>query len=651
MECNEKTILFLCKCATNISNHVDFLQIKKALSKGQGIDAFVTCNLLCSPREKELFLQALHTYKPIKSIIIAGCSPKQHEKTFQGLAESAGINMSRVQFANIREHCAYVTKDKGEATEKAIHIIKAAIRRSFKAENLKKSFMKAYTNVVIIGGGIAGIEAALLLSRAGRKVYIIEKNISLGGAVIQTEEVAPHMECAPCLLAPVLTRVREDKNIEVITRASVEDILGFFGNFKVVVKKRARYVKDTCIGCEECFKVCPESVIHDFFIGLGKRKAIYTLFTGSVPQAAAIDPDHCRHFINNSCNACAEVCPFSSIDFDQEDETITITAGSIIVATGFSTPGRKELMNLGYEMLKDVYTTPEFERLASSNGPTGGVIMTKNGKPPERVAVVHCAGSMNEQGIAYCSGICCLNACKTGELLRKNNPGVIIYNIHKDLVFLGQEEYAFYLKQKKKGTEFVYCPDLSTIRITLEEEKNNMIVSCEGTILYDIDMVVLSTGLKPATGTKELAELLNCDLQEDHYFKPDHGLLCRTRTSINGIYMAGCALKPSNVPDSINQARAAAGDIVSRLIPGKEIELEILTASIDPEKCAGCKLCLGVCPYKAITFDREKQVCIINEALCRGCGTCAASCASGAIKAKHFTDEQLFAEIGGMLES
>jgi heterodisulfide reductase subunit A2 len=650
MASNGKTLLFLCKCASNISNQVDFIQVKKSLAQGSGIDVVITCHLLCSPREKELFVKALKRYKPVKSIIIAGCSPKQHEKTFQELAESAGVNMSRVQFANIREHCAYVTKDKGEATEKAQQIIKAAVRRSFKAEDLKKSSMKANTDVVVIGGGIAGIEAALTLSKAGRKVFIIEKDISLGGAVIKSEEIAPPMECAPCLLAPVLSDVRDDKNIEVIAHAEVTDILGFFGNFQVKVKKRARYVKDNCIGCEECFEVCPEEVVHDFHLGLGKRKAIYTLFAGAVPQAAAIDPGHCRHFTDDSCHACEEICPFHSIDFNQEDENITIQAGAVVIATGFSSPGREELAGLGFEMLDDVYTTPEFERLASSNGPTGGVITTRNGKTPERIAVIHCAGSLNDKCISYCSGICCLNACKAGELVRTANPQAIIYHIHKDLVFQGPEEYAFYMDQKKKGTEFVFCPDLSSVRITMAEEKGNMIVSCEGFILYDVDMVILSTGLRPADNTRVLGEIVNCDLTSGHYFQPDHGLLNRTQTAIAGIYIAGCAVKPANVADSINLARAAAGDIMSRLIPGEDIELEVMTSYINPDICAGCRLCIGVCPFKAITFDAEKQVSVVNEALCRGCGTCAAACASRAITAKHFTDEQILAEIGGLLE-
>jgi heterodisulfide reductase subunit A len=645
------TLLFLCKCSENISKHIDFSQIKKWLKKGDKVDACITCNLLCSPKEKELFVKALKHYEPVKSVIIAGCSPKQHEKTFQALAEQAGVNMSRVQCANIREHCAYVTKDPGEATEKAQFIINAAINRSLKAEDLVKSSMKVHTDVVIIGGGIAGIEAALTLSKAGRKVSIIEKNISLGGAVIQTEEVAPHMECAPCLLAPVLSHVKDDENINVISNAEVEDILGFFGNFKVKVKKRARYVKDNCIGCEECFEVCPVEVSHDFHHHLGTRKAVYTLFAGSVPQAAAIDREYCLHFKDGSCSACVEVCPFQSIDFEAEDEALTLTAGAVIVATGFSGPGSESLNQYNYGTDDHVYTLGEFERLASSNGPTEGSIVLRNGNEPHRVVVVHCAGSMNGEGIPYCSGLCCTQACKVSALLRHARPETIIYNIHKDLVFPDPGTYRFYQQQKEAGTEFVYCADLSSIKVTPVEEKGNVIVQCQGLILHDIDMVILATGMKPAPETGKLSEMVHCPVTKEGYLQPDHGLLHATGTAIDGVYRVGCAVKPLNVPDSVATARAAAGDILSKLIPGKEIELEVMTSYIDPEKCGGCKLCISVCPFKAIVFDDEKKISIVNEAICRGCGTCAAACASGAARAKHFTDEQIFAEIEGILDA
>ncbi|HEB33339.1 MAG TPA: CoB--CoM heterodisulfide reductase iron-sulfur subunit A family protein [Spirochaetes bacterium] len=644
----EQIVLFLCKCGSNISNFIDFDNLKQWVKEKRNVNALAIGNLLCSPKGKKYFCDTIQN-KNIKSVVVAACSPKMHEKTFQDLAEEMGINMGKVAMANIREHCAWVTSDKNEATDKTKVLINAAIKRSLRSENLVKQTMEVNSDLLIIGGGIAGIQAALTMAKAGRKVYIVEKNISLGGSVIKTEEIAPNMECSPCLLAPVLSDVRDDPGIEVITNADVTDVLGFFGNFTVKVKKRARYVEENCIGCEECFSVCPVSVKSDFHHGLGERKAIHTLFPGSVPAAAVIDREHCRHFIDGSCEACVKICPFDSINFEQEDEEMSIQAGSIVVAAGFTDGDVSGIGDLGYAPNRDVYTTSEFERLASSNGPTGGDIQLKSGSRPSSVAVVHCAGSRRSDAIPYCSGICCTNALKVGELVRKSNPEAEVYNIHNDLVFSSPKDFQFYKKQTGEGTRFVRCPDLSTVKISSKKAGDAIVIKGDGFSQLKVDMVVLSTGLKPARDAGKLSELLNIDLDENGFFKVDHEILHTTGTVMDGIYIAGCSAMPANVANSVTQARAVAGDVLSKLIPGREIELEIMTSTIDEDKCAGCKLCIVTCPFKAITFDPEKQICVITEAICRGCGTCTATCPSGACEARHFTDKEIYAEIGGML--
>jgi heterodisulfide reductase subunit A len=644
----EQIVLFLCKCGSNISNFIDFENLKDWVKKQKNVNTLAIGNLLCSPKGKKYFTDTIQD-KNIKSIVVAACSPKLHEKTFQGLAEELGINIGKVAMANIREHCAWVTPDKNEATVKAKLLINAALKRSLLSEDLLKKTMEVNSDLLIIGGGVAGIQTALTMSKAGRKVYIIEKNISLGGSVIKTEEVAPNMECSPCLLAPLLSDVRDDPGIEVITNADVTDILGFFGNFTVKVKKRARYVEESCIGCGECFSLCPVSVKSDFHRELGERKAVYTLFPGSVPAAAAIDSENCKHIIDGSCDECAKSCPFGSINFEQSDEDLSIQAGSIVVATGYSDGDASNLVDLGYGEYSDVYTTSEFERLASSNGPTGGNIQLKNGEKPNSVAVIHCAGSMRGDAIPYCSGICCTNAVKIGELVRKVNPKAEVYNIHNDLVFSKPKDYQFLKKQIAEGTRFIRCPDLTSIKIAGHEEGGAIKIKGEGFSPVKVDMVVLSTGLKPAEDTEKLSELLNVDLDENGFFKVDHEILHTTGTMIDGIYIAGCSAIPVGVADSITQARAVAGDVLSRLVPGREIELEIMTSSIDEDICAGCKLCISTCPYKAITFDSEKRVSVVTESICRGCGTCTAACPSGASKSKHFSDEEIYAEIGGVL--
>ncbi len=643
-----RTLLFLCRCGNNISNFLDLDGIAQWARDNPGMGMVESHNLLCSPDGKKFFSEAITRFGPGR-IVVAACSPKMHERTFQGLAEEAGINMANVQMANLREHCAWVTKDKEKATRKAKTLIRAAVERTRFAEDLQHRDMEVAPDILIIGGGIAGIEAALTAAVAGRKVTIVDREISLGGSVIKTEEVAPNMECAPCLLAPRLAAIRDNKNITVITNAEITRVIGFYGNFTVSVRKKARFVEDNCIGCEACFEACPVEVPSAFHLGMGKRKAIHTLFAGSVPAAAVIDAKNCRHFTSGACDACKAACSFNSINFDQRDQDLEIKAGAIVVATGFQSVEPPALKALGYGSIENVLTAEEFERLASSNGPTGGKVQLKNGADPKSIAVIHCAGSLSRKGIPYCSGTCCMVAAKVGELARKKIPGISVCNIHGDLVFSGPEQQRFFHRQVEEGTCFTRCDDLSSLEIHSGPGGTSVVGKGLAPVLAD--MVVLATGMRPAAGTAQMAQLLDLDLAESGYPKPDHTFLHATGASLDGIYVAGCAAGPCDVPTAVTRGQACVGDALSKLVPGRRIALEVMTAEIDAERCGGCKLCISVCPYKAISYNEAKNISEVNEAVCRGCGTCAAACPSGASKAKHFTGRQICAEIGGLIHA
>ncbi len=643
-----KNILFLCKCSSHVSNTVDFDEIKRWARKHEDIDIAAESNLLCSPAGQKFFTKIIAD-REINNIIVAACSPKLHGRTFQLLAEEKNINMSRVRMANIREQCAWVTTNKREATDKAKSLINATVRRQKYSEDLYKKTMKVNSDVMVIGGGIAGMEVARTMSRGGRKVYLVEREISIGGSVMKTEELAPDMECSPCLIAPILSEIRDDVNIDVIALGEIEQVLGFFGNFTARIRKKPRYVNSTCIACEECFKVCPVSTKNRFHHGLGKRKAIYQLFPGQVPASVVIDSSICLFFKDGSCKKCVSACPFSSIDFEEKEEILTVNVGSIVVATGYSNGSLDEYPRLSYGKLDNVLTSYEFESLASSNGPTGGSIKMKDGRDPETIAVIHCAGSLNEKGIPYCSGICCTHAVKAGEIIKKQNPAAKVYNIHNDLVFTSPRDFNFYRKQIDNGTQFIRCPDLQSLAVSRADDSGKLRVNGNGIYPVDADMVILVTGLRPHESMNRLSDILAADLDSYGYLEPDHPILHTTGSEHDGIYSAGCASRPANVADSCTEARAVSGDILSKLIPGREIDLEIYTAFVDEEKCAGCKLCISVCPYRAINFQKEKRTSGVNEAICRGCGTCSATCPSGAIEARDFTDQQINAEIEGLL--
>ncbi len=638
--------VFLCQCGTNIAGFVDLDAIRAELEKHPDVGFVSMHNLMCSPEGRKFVEETIAKHHP-DHVLVAACSPKVHEQTFRDAAVRAGLNMGMVQMVNLREQCAWVTPDKAQATRKALTLIRAAMARISHHEELLIRELECRSEVVVIGGGLAGIEAALMAANAGRKVVLIEREVSLGGQVIQTEEVAPNMECAPCLLAPRLSAVRDHPNIQVVANAEVTDILGFFGNFQVKVRARARYVTQACIGCEACFEACPTTVTSRFHLGLGQRKAIYTLFPGSVPAAAVIDHDACRHFTHDSCNACVPACPFSAIDFNDQDRDLEFSAGAVILATGHGNVDPTGIERLGYGRIEDVYTLAEFERLASSNGPCGGQIHLRNGKQPQSMAVLHCVGSMADEGVPYCSGVCCMMAGKVGHLARAKVPNVTVYNLHDKLVFDGPAGAAFHRHQVETGTKFIRVKDLTSVHLT--QGPQGIHISAQGMADLDVDMVVLVTGLTPPPGLDRLAEQLHADRDAFGFLKPDHPVLHATGTTLDGIYAVGGCVEPCDAGPAVTMAQAAVGDALSKLVPGRRIQLEAMTSTIKSELCAGCRMCVAVCPYKAISYDAQEHVCSVNDALCRGCGTCAATCPSGACTAKHFTNTQIHAEIGGVV--
>ena len=642
----KKTGLFLCRCGTNVADFINLDKVEEWAKHKDEISFIETHNLLCSPDGKQFVEDIVKKNSP-DNIVVAACSPKMHQKTFEEAAGNAGLNMAMVLMANIREQCAWVTKGIEAATEKSKVLIQAALKRSELSEELFKQSIECSTDVVVIGGGIAGIEAALMIADAGRKVTIIEKEISLGGKVIKTEEIGPSMECAPCVLAPRLSEITENENIQVIANAEVQEVLGFFGNFTVRAKQKKRYVDDSCIGCEACFDVCPVSVKNDFHLGLGDRKAVYTLFPGSVPAEAIIDEEACLYLKDKSCDACIEACPFDSIDFSDQDKNLEFSAGAVVLATGFDNADISGLDNLGYSLIDDVYTMQEFDRIVSSNGPYAGTLQLKNGGMPSSAAIINCAGSLSEEGLPYCSGICCMTALKAANLIRHQAPEAKIYNIHDRIVLNGVDQHNFFEKEKQDGTEFIRSGNLQAVQV--KKENGRISVSGEDFETLNVDMVILSTGMKAAADNQMFAEMLHLDLDNLGFYKADHTVLHTTGTSSDGVYSAGSCSSPCSTGDAVTRAQACAGDILAKLVPGRKIDLEILTSVIDSELCAGCRLCISVCPYNAISYESQDGASIVNEAICRGCGTCAAACPSNAITAKHFTDKQIYAELGGLI--
>lgn len=446
------------------------------------------------------------------------------------------------------------------------------------------------------------------------------------------------MECAPCMIAPIQQEVLQDSNIEVLTYAEIEEAKGFLGNFTVSIRKKAKSIdENACLGCAECYEACPVEVENKFDAGLGKRHAIYVPYSGALPNIPVIDREICLHFNDDDCTKCADICPLMAVDFSQEDEIVNIEVGGVVMAIGGDVYDLSEIAELGFGKVPEVYDTMQLERLIASNGPTSGEVVMKNGEKPQRIALVNCAGSRDEKYIPYCSGICCLNNLKLIRNLEDKLPEAEVHLYYRDFCLPGKASQTF-ADDTLEGAK-VHRYD----EIRVEEKSGKPVVKAEGDESFD--MVVLAPAIVPSKDAVKLAEMFDLELDDDGFFAEDHHILDITSGTMEGVQIAGTAQAPKGIDDSIAQASGAAGKLLSKLVPGRMLELESKVTVIDEEKCSGCKMCIALCPYSAIDFDLEEKISRVNEVLCKGCGTCAAACPSGAAEAKHFTKKQIYAEI------
>ena len=421
--------------------------------------------------------------------------------------------------------------------------------------------------VLIIGAGIAGMQASLMLAKAGKKVVLVEKLPIIGGNTIKNEESFPNLECSTCMVAPVQQDVLQNDNIEVMTLSEVKAVKGQVGDFTVTINKKARYVSLTeCIGCGACYEPCPVSLQNEWEENLGKKKAIYVPCDGSLPNVPAIDSGHCLRLSGKkSCNACAEACMFGAIDFSDKDEQVKIEVGAIIVATGFDLYGGKLLSAFGYGTLPNVYTSMEFERLYASNGPTSGELLLRKGKKsPDSVAIVHCIG---RKELGYCSGVCCMYSFKYAHFIKDKLPEATVYNIYSDICVPNKSYQSFYNKIKDSNSTFIFqsAPDIVQIAGNNGKLQVKLTAGKGSKNSLNVDMVILSCALVPAKTSKELADILGIERDSKGFFQTRKGYIGTVQTSVDGIFTVGCAEGPKDIEDSVIQAESAVGEVFSLL--------------------------------------------------------------------------------------
>ena len=645
--------VYICHCGSNIA---DTVAPEEVVRFAQGLDSVVVARdykFMCSEPGQELIKKDIKELG-LNRVVVASCSPTMHEPTFRRACQEAGLNPYLFEMANIREHCSWVTENKGEATEKAKALVSAAVRRVFYHQPLETREVSFNPNTLIVGGGIAGIQAALKIADSEHKVYLVERDPSIGGHMAQLDKTFPTLDCSACILTPKMTQVGSHPYIELLTYSEVEEVSGYIGNFKVRVRKKARYVDEAlCTGCGLCQTKCPWKADSEFEAGLGKRKAIYTPFPQAVPNIPVIDTEHCVYFLKGTCRACEKLCEAKAIDFEQKDKVIEVEVGSIILATGFNLFDPTPIYQYGYKRLDNVITSLEFERMVNSSGPTDGNIVLKDGSTPESIAIIHCVGSRDEKYHEYCSRVCCMYSMKFAHLIREHTDAEVC-EFYIDIRSFGKGYEEFYNRVLNEGTIFIRGrpAEITNIAETPEEE-GKLIVQFEDTLVglqrrLPVDMVILSCALEAQPDADAIARLFNISRSADGFFLEKHPKLDPVATMTDGIFVAGCCQGPKDIPDTVAQASAAAAEVLAMISKGR-VEIEAATAVVDERICSGCQVCKLVCPYNAIDFDEEKGVCRVNEALCKGCGACIAACFSDAVSLNHFTNEQIVAQMEGML--
>lgn len=646
--------VFICHCGTNIAGTVNIPDVVEAASKMKGVVHAEDNKYTCSETGQAAIRNAIKEHR-LDRVVVAACSPRMHEKTFRKTISQAGLNEYLLEIANLREHCSWVHHDKSVATAKAIDLVRVAVAKVRRNEPLVAKQIGVNKRALVIGGGIAGIQAAIDIANAGIEVVLVERESSIGGRMAQLDKTFPTLDCSACILTPKMVDVAQHPNIELRTFAEVKKVSGFVGNFEVEILQKARRVDPKkCSGCGVCMQKCPEKNIpSEFNVGIGKRTAIYMPFPQAVPNVPVIDAEHCRFINTGKCQICSKLCPAGAINYDEQDEIIGEKFGAIVVATGFRTFDYSTISEYGAGKYPDVITGLQLERMMSASGPTQGeIIRPSDGKHPKTVVFVSCVGSRDDRcGRPYCSKICCMYQAKHAIMLKEHMPDAQAYIFYID-VRAGGKAYEEFVRRAQDEYGAIYIRGRVGKIYQMGEQ---LIVRGEDSLLgrpveVVADLVVLATGVEANEGAQDLAQTLSISYDTYSFLNEAHPKLRPVETNTDGIFLAGMVAGPKDIPDTVSQASAAAVKVCG-LFSKDTLTTDPMTSYVNPAMCVGCLLCQNVCPFNAIETEvtRDKRtVAKVNEGVCKGCGVCVGACRGKAITLRGYSDEQLLAEVAAL---
>jgi len=646
--------VYVCHCGSNIAAAVDCKEVADIAKSLSGVVLAKDTEYTCSDQTQEEMRRDIREQK-LSRVVVASCSPRLHLDTFRRTCEEAGLNKYLFEMANIREHCSWVhLHDRKMATEKAKDLVRMAVAKARLLEPQIELEVPVLRKALVVGGGVAGIQAALDLADTGYEVYLVETAPTIGGTMAQLDKTFPTIDCSICILAPKMSDTGKHSKIKLLTCSEVKKVDGYVGSFKVRVERKPQYVDPKkCNLCDECSKVCPVEVPNEFDARLSWRKAIYLSFPQAVPSTFVLDEESCLGFTSDSCGRCRRVCDREAINYDAAPETIDLEVGTIVVATGAQSYDPTETGKYGYLSCQNVLTSLEVERLVNAGGPTGGrLIRPSDNKIPRSIAFVQCVGSRSERdGHTYCSNICCMNTIKQSLLIKEHWPETEIYVFYMDMRAFGKGFEDLLKRARKEGIKFIRGLPAEILE---KNPSRDLRLIGENTLLselyeIDVELVILQTGLEPRRGSEVTQRLFNLSRSHDGFFLEAHPKLKPVDTPTTGVFLAGCAESPKDIRDSVTQASAAAARAGILMAKGS-LTVEAITPRINIENCVGCGLCTKVCSFNAITMNEKIKKAEVVEAACRGCGTCGAECPSGAIEMRNFTDDQVYAQIDSATE-
>lgn len=653
--------VFVCWCGSNIAGTVDVGQVAEAATTMPNVVYVEQNKYMCSEPGQDAIRTAIRNHR-LNRVVVAACSPRMHELTFRKAAAAAGLNSFLVEMANIREHCSWVHPDKDTGTPKAIDIVRRAVYKVAGNQELTPGRIPVNKRALVIGGGIAGIQAALDIADTGHKVVLVEKEQTIGGRMAQLDKTFPTLDCSSCILTPKMVEASNHPNISIWNYSEVEKVDGYIGSFKVTIRRKARDVNyDLCNGCGDCWAKCPAKLPSEFDLNLGQRKSIYVAFPQAVPNKPILDRDSCWYYQGKApCKVCARFCGKDAITFDNADEIVEEDFGAIVVATGYKQFETSVYGEYGYGRYPDVITGLEFERLVNSSGPTDGKIRRpSDGKEPKNVVFVQCAGSRDEaKGVPYCSKICCMYTAKHAILLSEKVPDSQSFIFYIDIRTPGKGYEEFYKRAQSQH-------DAQYIRgrvAKIYPKGDRYVVQGQDTLLgaqveIEADMVVLAAAVVPQDKAKQLAQTLSISYDEYGFYSESHPKLRPVDTQTGGIFLAGACQGPKDIPESVAQASAAAAKVAA-MFSKVELESNPMIATVNESLCSGCFWCKPICPYQAISEKEiverigrrevKRKVSSINPALCQGCGACSVACRDGAMDLLGFSNEQILAEVDAL---